>query len=102
MTNAYSYPIFISMEKYMIVYTPAIESMTCVCGMGGGGFRFHIPDCCKDKHFIRMNVISYQQNTYTNTITIKSQFIIIRYHVAWRAFSSLYFLLLINYFHFNR
>lgn len=77
MTSAYSYPIFISMEEYMIVYTQAIESMTCVCGMGGG-FRFHIPDCCKDKHFIRMNVISYQQNTYTNTITIKSQFIIIR------------------------
>lgn len=50
--------LFFLMEKYMIVYTSAIESMTCVClGVGGGAFRFHIPDCCKDKHFIRMNVI---------------------------------------------
>lgn len=85
----------------MIVYTPAIESMTCVCVGGGGVFRFHIPDCCKDKHFIRMNVISYQQNTYSNTMTNKSQFIIIRITLHG-GLSLRYFLLLINYFHFNR
>lgn len=37
MTNAYSYPFFL-MEKYMTVYTPAIESMTYVCVFGGGGY----------------------------------------------------------------
>lgn len=94
--------LFFLMEKYMIVYTSAIESMTCVClGVGGGAFRFHIPDCCKDKHFIRMNVISYQQNTYSNTMTNKSQFIIIRITLHG-GLSLRYFLLLINYFHFNR